>query len=233
MSKVLPDPDSIPTPAAGGGRVLVVDDDADLGAIIMATLRREGLQVRQVLDGRAGISTTLQWAPDIVLLDLELPGVSGFDVCRAIRTAGGVSPLVVMVTGRRDLDSKLEGLSAGADDYLVKPLDPRELQARVVRWLAMRSAQADVVREQRARALREMVVAISHTVNNALMAAMGAVDLMGSEEMPPPVRAHLHTVDHSLQQIADVVRRLRSVEDKVVPYVGEETMIDLGPPGAN
>ena len=110
-------------------RVLVVDDEAPLRQLVGAYLAREGHEVREAADGAQALAIAEDFAPDLVVLDLGLPGLDGLDVCRRLRAFSDC--YVVMVTARDDEADVLRGLSAGADDYLTKPFSPRQLVARV------------------------------------------------------------------------------------------------------
>ncbi len=110
-------------------RVLVVDDDAALAEMLGIVLRSEGFAASHVADGERALAAFRETKPDIVLLDLMLPGMSGIDVCRAIRAESGVP--IVMLTAKSDTIDIVLGLESGADDYVVKPFKPKELVARV------------------------------------------------------------------------------------------------------
>lgn len=112
-----------------GARVLVVEDEPVLAGTVATYLDRAGHQVRTVGDGLEAVEVARDWAPDVVVLDLGLPGLDGVEVCRRIRTFSDC--YVLMVTARADEVDTLVGLSVGADDYLTKPFSVRELVARV------------------------------------------------------------------------------------------------------
>src|SRR5260370_4986304 len=111
------------------GRVLVVDDDAALSEMIGIMLRGEGFDPMLVAEGDQGGQALRDCRPDLVLLDLMLPGLDGIDVCRQIRTESGVP--IVMLTAKSDTVDVVLGLESGADDYIVKPFKSKELIARV------------------------------------------------------------------------------------------------------
>jgi two-component system response regulator MtrA len=110
-------------------RVLVVDDDPALAEMLGIVLRSEGFLPSFVADGERALAAFREARPDIVLLDLMLPGMSGIDVCRAIRAEAGVP--IVMLTAKSDTVDVVLGLESGADDYVVKPFKPKELVARM------------------------------------------------------------------------------------------------------
>jgi two-component system, OmpR family, response regulator MtrA len=111
------------------GRVLVVDDDAALAEMLTIVLRNEGFEPRVCLAGDQALSQFREFRPDVVLLDLMLPGKDGIDVCREIRAESGVP--IVMLTAKSDTVDVVVGLESGADDYVVKPFKPKELVARL------------------------------------------------------------------------------------------------------
>jgi two-component system response regulator MtrA len=110
-------------------RVLVVDDDPALAEMLTIVLRGEGFDTAVVADGTRALPAVRELRPDVVLLDLMLPGMNGIDVCRAIRAESGVP--IVMLTAKSDTVDIVLGLESGADDYIVKPFKPKELVARV------------------------------------------------------------------------------------------------------
>ncbi|MFG2158025.1 response regulator transcription factor [Streptomyces olivaceus] len=118
-----------PTPAPAPARVLVVDDDPTVAEVVAGYLERAGHVVDRAGDGPAALELAGAHRPDLVVLDLMLPGMDGLEVCRRLRGAGPVP--VVMLTARGDEDDRILGLEVGADDYVTKPFSPRELVLRV------------------------------------------------------------------------------------------------------
>jgi two-component system response regulator MtrA len=110
-------------------RVLVVDDDSALAEMLGIVLRGEGFETSFVYDGSTALDAFRRIKPDVILLDLMLPGMNGIDVCRALRAESGVP--IVMLTAKSDTVDVVLGLESGADDYVIKPFKPKELVARV------------------------------------------------------------------------------------------------------
>ena len=113
-----------------GKTILIVEDEQSIVDILSFILVKEGYDTLEALDGPTGLQLALEQNPDLVLLDLMLPGMSGFEVCEKIRSAGSAVP-IVMLTAREEEDDKVRGLELGADDYITKPFKNRELLARV------------------------------------------------------------------------------------------------------
>ena len=110
-------------------RVLIVEDDVEIAQALQRSLRLEGYEVRIAPDGEQALTDARSYVPDVVLLDLGLPGLDGVDVARRLRADGDVP--ILMLTARDALESRVEGLDSGADDYLVKPFERQELLARM------------------------------------------------------------------------------------------------------
>ncbi len=110
-------------------KILVVDDEANIIELVRLYLEREGYEVDEATNGTDAVSKHRVWNPDIILLDLMLPDIDGYEVCRQIRTHSD-TPILMLTARKEDID-KIVGLELGADDYLTKPFNPRELVARV------------------------------------------------------------------------------------------------------
>jgi DNA-binding response OmpR family regulator len=114
---------------AASARVLVIEDDPNVADVVARYLQREGFAVESVGDGRLGLERALRDPPDLVVLDLMLPGMDGLEVCRRLRALAPVP--VIMLTARDDESDRVIGLELGADDYVAKPFSTKELMARV------------------------------------------------------------------------------------------------------
>ena len=111
------------------GRILVVDDDPTVAEVVAGYLDRAGYVVDRAADGPSALRRAIEQAPDLIVLDLMLPGMNGLEVCRTLRGKSQVP--VIMLTARGDEDDRIVGLELGADDYVTKPFSPRELVLRV------------------------------------------------------------------------------------------------------
>ena len=125
--------------------VLIVEDEKNIVDIIRFNLQREGYAVSEAYDGEAGLAAARREKPDLILLDVMMPRMTGFDVCRALRDEGDNVPVIIL-TAREDEEDKILGLEIGADDYITKPFSMRELMARVkanIRRTAMTAGSPD------------------------------------------------------------------------------------------
>ena len=149
-----------------GKTILIVEDEQNIVDILSFNLSREGYDTLEAYDGPTGLQLALEQNPDLILLDLMLPGMNGFDVCRKVRESGSSTP-ILMLTAREEEADKVLGLELGADDYITKPFSMRELLARVkanIRRVEMAPAAAqpeesgDVLRLGRVTIDREKAV---------------------------------------------------------------------------
>ena len=109
--------------------ILVVEDEQDIANIISFNLKRNGFDTLVAYDGPTGLKMALEQAPDLILLDVMLPGMDGFEICRRVRAQSQVP--IIMLTAREEESDKILGLELGADDYVTKPFSNRELIARI------------------------------------------------------------------------------------------------------
>lgn len=130
-------------------KILLVDDEAELTDPLSRVLTREGYQVDVAFDGERGRQLATQGSYDLLILDWMLPRQSGLEICQHLRSQGNTTP-VLFLTAKDTLDDRVEGLDAGADDYIIKPFELRELLARV-RALLRRPSNREVTSTQRLR----------------------------------------------------------------------------------
>jgi two-component system response regulator MprA len=123
---------------------MVVDDDAPIRRMLARTLTAEGFEAKAVADGGAALAAIEKSAPDVLILDVAMPGLDGFDVCRRVRAKGLALP-VLLLTARDTVAERVAGLDAGADDYLVKPFATEELLARIRALLRRGREPAEVL----------------------------------------------------------------------------------------
>lgn len=211
-------------------RILLVEDDAEMARLMRGILSQDGHEIDVAGDGLAGLDIVARRPAELLLLDVGVPGIDGFEVCRRVRgreTADWRST-IVMLTGRHDTASKLLAFSVGADDYLTKPVDIRELRSRVTRWIDSRSEHAELIVRRRRDAIREIVSTICHELNNPLSAAVMGVDLvLARAAIDDEARRNLETVSASLQRMDEVIDALKAADDRTVPYHGDRKMIAL------
>jgi len=132
-----------------GQRLLLIEDEEDILELLTYNLQREGYEVRGAVSGEEGLKTTRVWKPDLILLDLMLPGVDGLEVCRALKLGAETRDIpIVMVSAKGEEADIVVGLELGADDYVTKPFSPRLLLARVRAVLRRRDRLLETTAEE-------------------------------------------------------------------------------------
>jgi len=194
-----------------GRRIAIIEDERAIASAVAARLRSEGFEVELAFDGQSGVDLCRTYSPDVVILDLMLPGIDGLEVCRLIQRDRAVP--VLMLTAR-DSEADIEvGLAVGADDYMVKPFSPRELVARIRALLR--------------RADRSTVTGIPSQIRIGTLAidpSTRRVDLDGSEIHLTPTEFDLL---HKLAETPHVVFGRRRLLEDVWGYrvgAGERTV---------
>ncbi len=215
-------------------RVLLVEDQEDLARNLEELLRMDGFDVMWTSDGSRAVALARRWHFDAVVLDLVLPGVDGFEVCRLLRSNPSTERIVIiMVTAMDDPRSKIAGLDGGADDYMVKPVVSAELTVRLRKLLGERRARATEVREQRRAAIDQVAVALGHDISNPLASALGRLDLLLlSPNLTSEVRKELLACQESLRQIGEIVARLDAPGDDTATPAGHEKVVASNGTGA-
>ncbi len=199
--------------------ILLVEDDAEQARVVGAALAAGGYRVETCGDGPSALAAAERAWPELVLLDINIPGCDGYDVCRALRSmeTSERRVTIVLATVRHDTASKLLGFAAGADDYLLKPLDVRELRSRVARWLGSRAVQDERAKRRRTEAIRDVVAAVAREIDDPLQAAFRAVDVvLSAGQLDAERQAVLSDARGQLVRLSDVLRLLRQVENRRV-----------------
>ncbi|MBI5474856.1 MAG: response regulator transcription factor [Ignavibacteriae bacterium] len=210
--------------------VLLIDDDTAYLELTTMMLKLEGHRVFTATEGRTGLALIENQHPDVVLLDWNLPEETGIDLIKTIKGTSTVRPYIIMVSARRELESKVEGMEAGADDYLTKPFDRKELLARLHVGLRTILLQRQLAEQARHKTVIEMAVSVAHEIANPLATAMllhqrltrhpGVRDIFEAAE-------DLELLGKQLQRIELLVRKAQSIENVVsIPYADNITMID-------
>lgn len=197
-----------------GGYILVVDDNADMRDYVVRLLGSD-FTVGTACDGVEALEAIREARPDLVLSDVMMPRLDGFGLLTALRSAPATQDIpVVLLSARAGEEASVEGLDAGADDYLIKPFSSRELIARVRANLTMtqlRRAAAEAHHDaERMRALGQLTSGVAHDFNNLLMVLRGAVHLVGRRTADPALRNVLDHATEAIERGALMTRQLLS-----------------------
>jgi len=165
--------------------ILIIDDDEDLRTIVQSRLARQGYSVRVAADAQAAFEALRAKVPDLILLDVNLPDMSGYDISRRIKTElfPDIFIPIVFVTGQGEIPEKLKGFEAGGDDYLVKPFDGDELDARIRSMLKIKKLQDDIREANRKlKSLQDLKDNLSHMLVHDLRLPLSNL-LVGAQRL--------------------------------------------------
>jgi len=207
-------------------KALVVDDEPDMRWLLANVLQDQGFQVVTAEDGPAALEQIAREPPDVVLLDLKMPGLDGIQV---LEHAKALDPhvLVVMVTAYGDLPSAVQAMRLGAYDYLTKPFENDKIVFAIRRALEKRELEAARVKAAKVATLLEAVRALQHEINNPLTVILGHAQLE-RELREPKAAQRLNVIIESCERIARVIQRLSSIVEPVAIFQpGVGPMLDL------
>jgi CheY-like chemotaxis protein len=212
-------------------RVLIAEDDRIARRSLEATLVKWGHEVVACADGaEAWEALQSEDAPRLAILDWTMPELEGPEVCRKVRELphAGLSYLILL-TGRNQQEDLIAGIEAGADDYVAKPFDPRELQARVQAGLRIVRLQEQLLAAEQERVLTQTAGAAAHEINQPLAVLIGLSQLMlmkvGSDNA---LRPDIEGVHEAGQAIREIVDRIASAQKYVTKsYVGDAHIVDF------
>ncbi len=196
------------------GKVLVVEDDKDILNLIAWHLKAVDYEVLKAEDGISGINMALRERPDLIVLDLMLPGMNGLDVCKQLKKQKDAATIpIIILTARGEEADRILGLQLGANDYVVKPFSPRELVLRVQALMQSHSEKNHLEQQffqaQKMESVGRLAGGIAHDYNNSLTIILGFADMALKEvASDSPVARHLHEIIRAAERSAAITRQL-------------------------
>ncbi|MCK4390104.1 MAG: response regulator [Desulfobacterales bacterium] len=156
------------------GKILIVDDAVDTVELLKKRLRFEGYDTAEAYDGEEGLKLVAEYNPDLIILDVLMPKLDGYEVCQRLKSNENTKYIpVLMLTAKSGVEDKVKGLDIGADHYLAKPFDYKELSARVRSLVATKAAREKLVEEEKSEALKRMMEEVEHELRNPLTSIGG------------------------------------------------------------
>lgn len=155
-------------------KILIVDDNIDTVELLRKRLRAEGFDTEEAYDGEEALKKVEETHPDLIILDIMMPKLDGYEVCTRLKSNEKTKFIpIIMLTAKSDVESKVKGFDIGADDYVPKPFDYRELSARVKSLLTKKETSEKLLEEERTEAVRKLVDSLSHEIRNPIVALAG------------------------------------------------------------
>lgn len=215
------------------GKVLIVDDDANYAEILRRVIAKNNYEIKIAHDGAEGFEQTLEWKPDVILVDWMMPVMSGIEFVQKIKEHPELKfCYVIMLTARVETEDKITGLESGADDFITKPVDFAELLARIKVGFRIRKLQSEIAELQHESALLEMARTLGHEINNPLNIIYLALELVNrslKEGDIERVKENLNRIYQASERIKNIVNKLTSLQKPAFKdYVNGKRMLDLG-----
>ncbi len=201
-------------------KILIVDDDADTVELLTKRLRAEGYYTSEAYDGEQALRQVGEYQPDLIILDIKMPKIDGYEVCRRLKGSEDTKLIpIIMLTVKRKIPDKVKGLDVGADDYMPKPFDHRELSHRVRYWTAVKMEVEERVREikrleqeliksERLAAIGQTVASLAHYIKNILFGLKGGVYLVNvasKENETDSLKTGREMIERNIGRISDLV----------------------------
>ncbi len=215
-------------------RILVIDDYPDNVYLLKERLEREGFEILTAFDGETGIQIAVQEKPDLILLDIMLPGMSGYEACQTLTTKDDTRQIpIILLTALTDVNNIRQGLQAGAFDYIKKPFNRIELVARINSALRFSETNRLLIELEKIKTYAATVVTANHeikqplTLTNLSTAAIRR-ELSKEDFSRETVFKRVEFIENSARDIVSVLEKLGSIKKPVItPYVNDINIVDL------
>ncbi|MDI6865919.1 ATP-binding response regulator [Thermodesulfovibrio yellowstonii] len=190
--------------------ILIVDDNIDTVELLRKRLKAEGYNTEEAYDGEEALKKVYELYPDLIILDVMMPKMDGYEVCQRLKTDDRTKFIpIIMLTAKSDVESKVKGLDIGADDYVPKPFDYRELSARVRSLITRKETAEKVIEEEKTESVRKLIDSLSHEIRNPIVSIAGFTKKV-YDNLPPgdPNKPYLMTI---LQEAERLERLLKEI----------------------
>ncbi|OGW04871.1 MAG: hypothetical protein A2889_04525 [Nitrospinae bacterium RIFCSPLOWO2_01_FULL_39_10] len=211
--------------------ILVVDDDKKLTLLVRGFLEKEKYKVSEAYSGRMALDAIKEAKPDLIILDIMMPEMDGIEACKRIKADKDTKMIpVIMLTSMSNVRDKVQGLNAGANDYITKPFNPEELIARVKAQLRIKFLENELLRKEEVEAVVKMGIATAHEINNPLTVIIGNLELLliKKENLSEEDSTNLNSILESAMRIKEIVSKMINITRVVeTEYAQGKKMIDL------
>jgi DNA-binding response OmpR family regulator len=213
-------------------RILLVDDDATLTEMLQAFLQQRGFAVEVAYGGAEALEKAAVFQPDLILLDIGLPDISGLEVLRRLRSSPATAEtIMILLTGTTGLEMKIEGFTTGADDYVAKPIVGRELLLKIERFLSAADSHQRVIETKQKEILRTLANTLVHELSAPLAAIQNELQLASQEQDAKDLHNRLRQIANQTRSIQEILQKLSTSERMGLkePVPGFR-LLDLEPP---
>jgi two-component system sensor histidine kinase/response regulator len=216
-------------PVEKKSKILIVDDNVDAVELLEKRLRSEGYNTADAYDGEEGLKKVLEYNPDLIILDVMMPKLDGYEVCKILKFDENTRYIpVLMLTAKSDVESKVKGLDIGADDYLPKPFDYKELSARVRSLLSIKAAHEKLVAEEKTGALEQMMDQVAHEIRNPLTSIGGfARKVYGKLPGDDPNKKYMEMIIENVAVLESMIKQLIELKTMAISFKESTNINDV------
>ncbi len=210
-------------------KILIVDDNVDAVEFLEKRLRSEGYNTADAYDGEEGLKKVVEYNPDLIILDVMMPKLDGYEVCKRLKFDENTRYIpVLMLTAKSDVESKVKGLDIGADDYLPKPFDYKELSARVRSLLSIKAAHEKLVAEEKTGALEQMMDQVAHEIRNPLTSIGGfARKVYGKLPGDDPNKKYMEMIIENVAVLESMIKQLIELKTMAISFKESTNINDV------
>ena len=202
------------------GKILIVDDAVDTVELLKKRLRFEGYDTAEAYDGEEGLKLVAEYNPDLIILDVLMPKLDGYEVCQRLKSNENTKYIpVLMLTAKSGVEDKVKGLDIGADHYLAKPFDYKELSARVRSLVATKAAREKLVEEEKSEALKRMMEEVEHEIRNPLT-SIGGFARRVYDRLPQddPNKKYMEMIINDVARLENMTKELLELKTTAISY---------------
>ncbi|MCP5107856.1 MAG: response regulator [bacterium] len=217
--------------------ILIVDDVPQNIQVLVNIFKEKNFKISVAADGAKALKIVREVAPDLILLDIMMPGMDGFQVCEQLKASDETKNIpVIFLTARTDTRDIVKGFELGAVDYVTKPFNKAELLARVHTHLELRKAQREIITLEQKNAALAMAVTANHEINQPLTVLQGNLEIyltsIDRENLNPKQQKCLAKIEHSIEKIQVLLEKFsRSDSIYFEEYLGHKKMVVFGNEG--
>ena len=201
-------------------KILIVDDEVDTVELLRKRLRFDGYDTLEAYDGPECLRQAVEGTPDLIILDVMMPQMDGYEVCRKLKATRSTASIpVLMLTAKREVENKVKGLDVGAQDYIAKPFDYKELSARIKSLLSMKAAREKLVQDAKSEAMDHIMDELAHEIRNPLT-SIGGFARRVSESLSDgdPNKKHLEIIIKEVARLEKMVKALVELKTSTISY---------------
>jgi signal transduction histidine kinase len=210
-------------------KILIVDDAADTVEILKKRFGAEGYDTAEAYNGEEGLQKVAEYEPDLIVLDVMMPKIDGYEVCQRLKADIKTKLIpILMLTAKGEVEDKVKGLDIGADDYLAKPFDYKELSARVRSLFSLKETHEKKVKEEKSGALEQMMDQVAHEIRNPLT-AIGGFARKVYNKLPDddPNKKYMEMIIEDVAVLESMIKQLIELKSMAVTYKEPTNVTDV------